>query len=150
MGLLALLTGLFGCGKSPQNEKHTLSDISAVSIACTHMDRTYGYYFRAHKDQDKWLFDADCFTHDRRVETSFENAALSDEETDALFEILERNDVITYAENYKKPKPSPLFALDETTYSFVLTFSDKNQSVTGDCQTELEEFFYRLAEGHNE
>lgn len=146
MGILATLAGLFGCSKSPKPAQHTISEISAVSIACGHMDRSYGYYFWIHREQDKWLFDTECFTNDHETETVFENREVSGEDIDALFKILERNDSITYAENYKKPK-KPLFEImDETTYSFCLTFSDGNRYTTNDRQKELEEFFYCLAE----
>ncbi len=146
MGLLAVLAGLFGCGKAPKPAQHQLSEISAVSIACSHMDHSFGYFFWVHREQDKWLFDAACFTHDHADETVFENREVSGKDMDTLFEILERNGSIAYAENYKKPR-NPLFeVMDETTYSFCLTFSDGNQHVTCDRQKELEEFFYRLAE----
>lgn len=150
LGLLAVFTGLFGCNKGPKPTQHDLSEISAVSISCGHMDRSYGYAFRIHRDQDKWLFNAECFTHDHEVETVFENRDINGEEVDAMFEILKKNDSITYAENYKKPKDSPFVILDETTYGFCLTFSDGKQAVTIDRQRELEEFFYRIAEEYNE
>ena len=50
MGLLAVIAGLFGCNKAP---KHTLSEISEVSIACGHMDRSFGYLFWVHREQEK-------------------------------------------------------------------------------------------------
>lgn len=147
MGLLAVIAGLFGCNKAP---KHTLSEISEVSIACGHMDRSFGYLFWVHREQDKWLFDAECFTHDHMEETMFENREVSGKDMDTLFEILERSDSIAYAENYKKPKKLlPFEVMDETTYSFCLTFSDGSRYVTRDPQKELEEFFYRLAEQTN-
>ena len=49
MGLLALLSGLFGCQKTPKPAQHIISEISAVSIACAHMDYSYGYYFQIHR-----------------------------------------------------------------------------------------------------
>lgn len=147
MGILAALAGLFGCSKAPKPAQHELSEIRAVSISCGHMDRSYGYFFWIHPEQDKWLFDAECFTHGHEDETMFENREVSGKDMDALFEILERCDSIAYAENYKKPKKLPIFeVMDETTYSFCLTFSDGTQYVTCDRQKELEEFFYRLAE----
>ena len=150
MGILTVLSGLFGCTKAPKPAQHTISEISDVSISCGHMDRSYGYFFWVHREQDKWLFNAECFTHDHEVETVFENREVSGQNMDALFEILEHSDSITYAENYKKPK-APLFeALDDTTYTFCLTFSDGSRYTTCDRQKELEEFFYLLAEHSNE
>ena len=150
MGLLALLTGLFGCGKAPKPARHELSEIREVSIACAHMDRSFGYYFRMHRDGDKWLFDTECFTHGHEIETVFENSEVSGENVNELLDILERNDSIAYAENYKKPMDSPFEVMDETTYSFCLAFSDGEQYNTLDSQGELEKFFYRLAEQVNE
>lgn len=149
-GLFAVLASLFGCGKSPKPAQHELSEIRAVSISCGHMDRCFGYSFRIHREQDKWLFDAACFTHDHEDETVFENREVSGKDMDALFEILDRNNLIAYAENYKKPRNFPFEILDETTYGFCLTFSDGSQYVTLDYQKELEEYFYRLAEQSNE
>lgn len=150
MGLLAVMAGLFGCNKAPKPAQHTISEISAVSISCGHMDYSFHYYFWIHKEQGKWLFDAECFTHNKEEETVFENREVSGEAMDELFEILERRDSITYAENYIKPKGSPFVVLDGTTYGFCMTFSDGKQYVTCDCQKELEEYFYRLAEQVNE
>ena len=151
MGLLAVFAGLFGCNKTPKSAQHELSEISAVSLSCGHMDHSYGYYFWIHLEQDKWLFNTECFTHDHEVETAFENREVNRDDTDALFEILERSDSIAYAENYKKPKKLlPFEVLDETTYSFVLTFSDGSRYVTLDSQKELEEYFYRLAEKYGD
>lgn len=146
VGILAVLSGLFGCNKEPKPAQHAMSEISAVSIACGHMDYSYGYYFWIHREQDKWLFDTRCFTHDHEVETEFENREVSSDDMDALFEILKRNDSITYAENYKKPIDSPFETMDKTTYNFCLNFSDGSQYTTCEWQKELEEFFYRLAE----
>lgn len=149
MGILAILIDLFGCSKKPKPAQHALSDLSTVSIACCHMDRSYGYSFWIHREQDNWLFDADCFTQEHQEETILKGREVSDEDADVLFEILERNDSIVYAENYRKPKKLPYVILDETTYSFTLTFSDGSSYLTRDYQKELEEFFYRLAENTN-
>ena len=150
MGLLAVFAGLFGCGKSPKPAQHSLSEISAVSLSCGHMDRSYGYFFWVHREQDSWLLDAVCFTHDHEDETVFENREVRSNDMDALFEILEQSDSIAYAEKYKKPKNLHFEVLDETTYGFCLTFSDGSRYVTCDRQKELEDYFYRLAEQSNE
>lgn len=144
--ILAALTGLLCYGRAPQPAQHDLGEIREVSVSCNHMDRSYSYYFRLHREEGKWLFDATCFTHDHEQETVFENLEIGEQEIKALFEILERNDSIAYAENYKKPKKSDFVIMDETTYVFCLTFSDGRQYSTYDCQEELEQFFYRLAE----
>lgn len=146
LGLCSAFLGLFACNKAPKPAQHDLSEITSVSISCGHMDRRYGYSFWIHRNEDIWLFDAECFTHDREVETVFENREVSGEAIDALFEILDRNNLIVYAENYKMPIKLPFQVMDDTTYSFCLTFSDGNQYLTCDVQKELEDFFYLLAE----
>lgn len=150
MGLLTMLAGLFGCHKAPKPTQHDLSEITAVSISCGHMDRRYGYFFWIRQEGDAWLFDAQCFTHDHEKETALEECAVDDGSISALFAILQRNDLIAYAENYQKPPKPPFEVMDETTYSFCLTFSDESQYMTYDRQNELEDFFYRLAEQTDE
>lgn len=145
MGILAMLVNLFGCGKSPKPAQHTAEEICAVSISCGHMNHAYGYSFWIHSEDGKWLFDAECFTNGHEVETVFENRKISEEDTEKLLEIL-NNDLIAYAENYKKPKNSLYAVTDEAKYSFCMTFSDGSQYNTSECIGELEEFFYRLAE----
>ena len=66
-GLLAVFAGLFGCNKTPKSAQHELSEISGVSLSCGHMDRSYSYCFWIHREQDKWLFNAEYFTHDHEV-----------------------------------------------------------------------------------
>ncbi|MDD6022391.1 MAG: hypothetical protein ACI4GA_06395 [Acutalibacteraceae bacterium] len=146
LGILAVVSGLFGCNKEPKPARHSISDISAVSISCGHMDFNYSYSFLIHREKGKWLFDADCFTADREVKTAFENREVSSRDIDALFEILRSGDKISYAENYKKPKKPPFEVMDETVYGFCLKFSDGSIFSTNDAQPELEDFFLNLAE----
>ncbi len=149
MGILAALTALFGCAKAPKPTpaaQHTASDISGVSIACTHMDFSYSYFFEIRREGETWLFDAECFTQDHTVPTSLENREVGKDEVDTLLGILNDNDLIAYAENSKKPREPLYEALDETTYTFSLTFSDGSQYQTSGWQQEPETFFYRLAE----
>lgn len=146
MAVLSMLCGLCGCKKEPKPAQHQLSDVTSVSISLGNMDRRYGYYFLVHKEDGVWLFDAECFTHEREVETALENREVSSEYIDELFRILEQTDSIAYAENYKAPIRLPIKAMDESSCSFCLTFSDGTKCVTEDTQSELEEFFYRLAE----
>lgn len=146
MALLSLTCGLFGCRKAPQAAKHTLSDITAVSISCGHMDRSCCYSFCARKEADVWLLDAECFTQSREAETAFKGRELSGEETDTLLALLEQGDSIAYAESYKKPRRFRARTADETKYGFCLSFSDGNQFTVPERQGALEEFFYRLAE----
>lgn len=150
MSVLSLICGLFGCQKASKPAKHELSEIKSVSISCGHMDRSYGYSFQIYKEENGWLLNAECFTHNYETETVLEKCELSGEDAKALLEILERNESIAYAENYSKPKKRSVRIADETTYGFCLTFSDGNFYATYDRQSDLEEFFYRLAEKYRD
>lgn len=106
-----------------------VSDICEVSVTCGHMNRCYGYCFRIRRENGAWLFDAECFTHNREEETVFEDRAVNGGDIEELPGILERNDSIVYAENYKKPIKLPLRVLDDTSYNFSPTFSEGNRTV---------------------
>lgn len=150
MAVFSLICGLAGCHKAPKPAKHELSEISSVSISCGHMDRSYGYSFYVHRVENGWVLEAECFTNQHESETVLENCELSGEDAQALLEILEQNERIAYAENYRKPKKLSAQTADEPAYSFCLTFSDGNQYVTCDRQDGLEEFCYRIAEKYKE
>lgn len=150
MAALYLICGLFGCQNAPKPAKHELSEITAVSISSGHMDRNYGYSFWAHKKENGWFLNAECFTHNYEAETVLENRELDGEDAETLLEILKQSESIAYVENYKKSKNATVQVADETIYSFCLTFSDGNQYVTCDRQNDLEKFFYHLAEKYDE
>ena len=150
MCLLAIMSNLFGCTKSPDKSKHhEPSDLTVISISCCHMDFSYGYSFTLSKESGVWRFNAECFTHEHEQQTNFENRAVSDEDIAEMLDIIERNGTIQYAENFKKPK-KPLFeVMDQTTYSLYIRFSDGsdyNADLTSRHDSELENYFYRLAE----
>lgn len=142
--LLSVLAGLFGCGKA---QHHEVSQLVSVSISCCHMDRRFGYSFFLRKENGVWLFDADCFTDDFETQTVFEDKTVGDDKITELFDIIEKNETVKFAETYKEPKK--LFeALDESTYSLCLTFDDGSKYNTdsiGSAMQELERYFYTLA-----
>lgn len=148
MAVFSLIGGMFGCQKAQKPAKHELSDVSSVSISHGNMDRSYGYSFCARKGNDVWFFDAECYTHRHELETIIKDRVLDGEDAAALLEILKRKDSIAHVENYNKSKRSWFFAADEETYVFCLNFSDGDQCIATDRQSELEELFYRLAEKH--
>lgn len=141
MGLFTVLAGLFGCNKAPGSARHTVSDICEVSVSCGHMNRCYGYCFRIRRENGVWLFDAECFTHDREAETVFEDRAVNGGDIEELLGILERNDSIAYAENYKKPIKLPFQVLDDTSYNFSLVFSDGSRYTAAPCKRRLRNSF---------
>ncbi len=105
-----------------------VSDICEVSVTCGHMNRCYGYCFRIRRKNGAWLFDAECFAHNREEETVFEDRAVNGGDIEELPGILERNDGIAYSENYKKPIKIPFRVLDDTSYNFSPTFSEGNRA----------------------
>ncbi|MGN1134282.1 MAG: hypothetical protein ACI4RN_07500 [Oscillospiraceae bacterium] len=151
MTVLAILSGLFGCGNKPKYKgQHSVSEITRISMSCSHMDYNYGYSFQLFREGNQWMFDAHCCTDNFEKETEFYSKQVSSTDIDTLFEILERNNTISYIETYKKPKKLLKFqVMDETVYGFCLSFSDGssyNTDSAGSAISELQEFFYSLAE----
>lgn len=145
MALLSLFSGLFGCrGQTPP--KHTAAELTGASISCGHMNRLFGYSFWVRKDGSSLLFDADCYTHEREVQTVLESVEITESEFEELLTVITDNQLIQYAENCKQPSKSPIMAMDETTYAFSLSFADGESYLTKDRQEELENYFYTLAE----
>lgn len=149
VALLSLISGLFGC-KGTTAPQHTTADISGVSISCGHMNRAYGYSFWVRMDGKTPVFDADCFTHEWEVPTVLESVEIDEDEFEELLKIIEDNQLIQYAENYKQPSKSPILVLDDTTYAFCMDFTDGKSFLTNDRQEELETYFYALAEKYAE
>ena len=150
LSLISLLCGLFGCGKAPRSARHTVSDITSVSVSCGHMNRNYAYSFRLHRQEGVWLLDAECHIHDKADEAAFESREVGETDARKLLELIDKNGLITYAEGFKKPKDSPIQATDEAIYGFCLGFSDSSRFMTSDRIEELEEAFYRLTEQIND
>lgn len=143
---LSLFFGLSGCKRTAVPVNHTLSDIKALSISSGNADRRYGYSFWVHKEEHDWFLNVSCFLPEQETETTFENYELSNQDIEAIFDILEQNESISYVENYKQPQKTLFSVMDEITYGFCLTFSDGTQSLSHDRQYDLEGFFYRLVE----
>ena len=129
----------------PNAVSHTPSDITAVSISCTHMDFNCCYSFSVYQKNGAWLLDAVCWNDQRKEMTELEAIPVSNGDIAKLFEILDQNNSIANAEHYVKPEPSEYEALDATTYSCGLRFSDKCVYTTPYYQQVLEAFFFRLA-----
>ena len=153
--LMVVLAGLFGCTSEPRDAEplHDVSEVCMVSMGCGHMDYSCCYNFtltrRAEEaGQDSgWYFEGGCFLRDEEERTDFEPTLVSSDSAAKLLHIIEANNTIAYAENYKAPKKLKIFALDETTYSFCIKFSDGQQYIISEMvpeQNELEEYFYDL------
>ena len=154
MNLLAFLVGLLGCQKIPDAEKtyHKVSDMCVLSMSSGHMDRSYSYSFTIMKEDGCWFLDAECFLQNHEVEAIVSHREVERKDMEELFEILEEHEIIAYAESYQKPLKSKFIVLDETMYSFGISFSDESTYNIGSTvpgQGDLEDFFYRLAEEKN-
>ena len=158
LGLMTVLAGLLGCTAKPRDAEpvHDVSEVCAVSIGCGHMDYSFCYNFMLKRSDEEagqagadsgWYFEGGCFLRDEYERTDFEPTPVSSESAAKLLDIIEANNTIAYAENYKAPKKLKVFALDETTYSFCIEFSDGQQYIISEMipeQNELEEYFYDL------
>lgn len=158
LGLMTVLAGLLGCTAKPRDAEpvHDVSEVCAVYIGCGHMDYSFCYNFMLKRSVEEagqagadsgWYFEGGCFLRDEYERTDFEPTPVSSESAAKLLDIIEANNTIAYAENYKTPKKLKVFALDETTYSFCIEFSDGQQYIISEMipeQNELEEYFYDL------
>lgn len=164
LALMTVLAGLLGCTAKPRDAEpvHDVSEVCMVYIGCGHMDYSFCYNFMLKRSAEEggqseeagqagqdsgWYFEGGCFLRDEEERTDFEPTPVSRESAAKLLDIIQANNTIAYAENYKAPKKLKIFALDETTYSFCIEFSDGQQYIIGEMvpkQHELEEYFYDL------
>lgn len=137
------LFGLFsGCG-GQKRPAHSPQELTAVSIACGEMDRTYSYSFTARRDGERWLFDADCFVHDFADEVTLRDVELAAEDVRSMLELFETGGYIASVEQHRTSRSG---AADGSVYSVCLTFSDGSRTVAALRLEDLEQLFYRLAE----
>lgn len=146
MTVFSLLFSMFGCKRIYPQAQNKLSELQSVSISCGNSDKSHSYLFSVYSDFDKWFFDGECFTDFAQIESSASKIEITSEEIDALFEIFRQNDIIAYAENYKKPKKNDSFIADVESYGFVLVFSNGTQYITYTRQSKIEEYCYKLVE----
>ena len=158
LALMTVLAGLIGCTAKPRDAEpvHDISEVCMVSMGCGHMDYSCCYNFMLKRSAEEaeeagqdsgWYFEGGCFLRDEEERTDFEPTPVSSDSAAKLLDIIEANNTIAYAENYKAPKKLKIFALDETTYSFCIKFSDGQQYIISEMvpkQHELEEYFYDL------
>ena len=161
LSLMVVLAGLFGCTSEPRDAEplHDISEVCMISIGCGHMDYSCCYNFTLTRSAEEaveagkagadsgWYFEGGGFLRDEEERTDFEPTPVSSESAAKLLDIIQANNTIPYAENYKAPRRPKLFALDETTYSFCIKFSDGQQYIISEMVPgygELEEYFYDL------
>ena len=85
----------FGCSKNPEGTQGSnvnsspKDSLTSVSIAQSHMDRTYCYYFWVRKTDNKFFLDANCIlTKDEEYEElNIEGAEITEEDFNRFVEL---------------------------------------------------------------
>lgn len=148
MGVLACVLSLFGCNRNPIKPK---GELTSISISQNHMDSTFCYSFGIRKENDSYLFDADCiivdYDNNEYGEVNFTDKVISQEEFEEFTRIDEKYNFISLKKP-KSEKKSKFFALDETTTYFTVRYGDDAFSLypNGECFEAVNELFFQLAE----
>ena len=138
--LLSILGSLAGCSKTL-----VASDIRSVSISCGHMDNSCSYAFYLRKEENGWLLDAEFAEDSELPRTEYEACPVAEEDVLALFELVQKQDVIKRLERYRKPKLK-IHVLDDTTYYTSILFEDgETLGAATMIDQDIEAYFYRLA-----
>lgn len=133
---------LFG---GSREQEYLTGDIRSVSISCGHMSYSHSYSFYLRKEESGWLLDADFAPDEEKPHTEFELRPVTDEDADALLDMIRDKDILSKLKRYKKPKLKA-FALDETAYCTSILFKDgKRLTASAHISSELELSFYHLA-----
>ena len=153
LALMTVLAGLIGCTAKPRDAEpvHDISEVCMVSMVCGHMDYSCCYDFMLKRGAEEageaghdsgWYFEGGCFLRDEEVRTDFEPTPVSSDSAAKLLHIIEENNTIAYAENYKAPKKLEIVAWDDTTYGVCIEFSGGQRYIGSKMvpkQHELEE-----------
>ena len=121
--MLALLPvfGLFGCGES---ERNTADDLVSIHTVYYGTERNPVYCFALKKEENGWLFSADCLVGEQKERyTSFESFPIPAEDAAELLQIVSEEGEIERL--YKHRNPIRFFHIsDAPTRSLGMTFSD--------------------------
>ena len=144
--------GLFGCGGS---EKYTADDVVLINTAYYGTERNPVYCFALKKDENGWLFSADCLVGEEKEHyTSFESFPIPAEDAAELLQIVSEEGEIERL--YKHRNPIRFFHIsDAPTRSLGMTFSDgstiEKEAMLGDRALNylyvLADRYYKAAEG---
>ena len=144
--------GLFGCGGS---EKYTADDVVLINTAYYGTERNPVYCFALKKDENGWLFSADCLVGEEKERyTSFESFPIPAEDAAELLQIVSEEGEIERL--YKHRNPIRFFHIsDAPTRSLGMTFSDgstiEKEAMLGDRALNylyvLADRYYKAAEG---
>ena len=125
--------GLFGCGES---ERNTADDLVSIHTVYYGTERNPVYCFALKKEENGWLFSADCLVGEQKEHyTSFESFPIPAEDAAELLQIVSEEGEIERL--YKHRNPMRFFHIsDAPTRSLGMTFSDgstmEKEAILGD------------------
>ena len=146
--MLALLPvfGLLGCGGS---KKHTADELLMLNTVYYGTARDPVYAFALKKEENGWLFSADCLVGEQKEHyTSFESFPIPAEDAAGFLQIISEDSEIERL--YKHRNPIRFFHIsDVPTRSLGMTFSDgsamEKDAELGDRALD---YLYVLADRH--
>ena len=144
--------GLFGCGES---ERNTADDLVLIHTVYYGTERNPVYCFALKKEENGWLFSADCLVGEQKEHyTSFGSFPIPAEDAAELLQIVSEEGEIERL--YKHRNPIRFFHIsDAPTRSLGMTFSDgstmEKEAILGDRALNylyvLADRYYKAAEG---
>ena len=140
--------GLFGCGGG---KKYTSDDVVLINTAYYGTEMNPVYCFALKKDENGWLFSADCLVGEEKEHyTSFESFPIPAEDAAELLQIVSEEGEIERL--YKHRNPIRFFHIsDAPTRSLGMTFSDgstiEKEAMLGDRALN---YLYALADRYYE
>lgn len=144
--------GLFGCGES---ERNTADDLVSIHTVYYGTERNPVYCFALKKEENGWLFSADCLVGEQKEHyTSFGSFPIPAEDAAELLQIVSEEGEIERL--YKHRNPMRFFHIsDAPTRSLGMTFSDgstmEKEAILGDRALNylyvLADRYYKAAEG---
>lgn len=146
MGILAGITGLFGCKGT---NRPSAGELTKISVAQSDMT-AYGALFRLclNETGGNWLFNAEYFSLKHNEYLTLDGVDISSEEAAPLLKIVEENNVIDKVRNYKPRRlPRSLQPLDGGSDHISLTFADGSEYSAGIGDSDMNAFFIELADG---
>lgn len=151
MSILFTTMSLFGCKKNPVKPDRKLT---SVSIFQNHMDSTSCYSFGIRKENDSYLFDAECilvdYDNNKYSEVNFTDKEITKEEFEKFAGLDKKYDFISL-KRPKKKKKNKFFVLDETITHFTVRYGEDAFSLypNGECFEAVNELFFQIAEKYN-
>ena len=115
------------------------------------MDSTFCYSFGIRKENDSYLFDADCilvdYDNNEYSEVNFIDNEITKEEFEKFTKLDKKYDFFSLRKPNKKEK-NRYFILDETITNFSVRYGDEGIAVetNGECFEAVNELFFQLAE----